>query len=68
MKQIDTRGLSCPQPIILVTKEIRNSKENFEILVDSEVTKENLERTLNQFKLKYQITYENNEIKFNVQR
>ena len=43
--QIDTRGLSCPQPVILVTRAIEAGNADLEILVDNEVSKENVLRT-----------------------
>lgn len=53
MKQIDTRGLSCPQPVVLVLNEIRNGKGEFEILIDSEASRENVKRLLNKNKLEF---------------
>ncbi len=46
MKTIDTRGLSCPQPVIMVTREIMAGEKNFEVLVDSEASFENVTRLL----------------------
>ena len=43
--QIDTRGLSCPQPVILVTRAVEAGDSDLEILVDNEVSKENVLRT-----------------------
>ncbi len=51
MRTIDVRGLSCPQPLIMVKNAISENKESFEVLIDEEVTKENVLRTLKQFKL-----------------
>lgn len=51
MNQIDTRGLSCPQPVVLVHREIINGKDTFEILLDSEASRENVARLLNKFQL-----------------
>jgi tRNA 2-thiouridine synthesizing protein A len=46
MKTIDTRGLSCPQPVIMVTREIIGGENKFEVLVDSEASFENVTRIL----------------------
>ena len=43
-KQIDARGLSCPQPVILVTRAVEEGNTDLEILVDNEVAKENVLR------------------------
>jgi len=46
MNSIDTRGLSCPQPVIMVTQEIMSGSKAFEVLVDSECSYENVTRLL----------------------
>ena len=45
-KQIDTRGLSCPQPVVLVAREIQSGTATFEVLLDSDVAQENVRRLL----------------------
>ncbi len=44
MKQIDVRGLSCPQPVILTKKALEESPEGLEVLVDDLTAKTNIER------------------------
>jgi TusA-related sulfurtransferase len=47
--QIDARGLSCPQPVVLTSKKIKEmGKGTFEILVDTETSKENITRLAEQ--------------------
>ena len=42
---IDARGLSCPQPVILVMGRIREQRKGvIEILVDTDTAKENVSR------------------------
>lgn len=36
-KQIDARGLSCPQPVVLVDRALADGNADLEILVDNEV-------------------------------
>lgn len=55
MKQIDTRGLSCPQPVILVNNELSNRSGEFEILLDSQASLENIARLLKRFKADYNV-------------
>lgn len=44
-ERIDARGLSCPQPVILVKKAIeRWDKGAIEVLVDTATAKENVSR------------------------
>lgn len=39
---IDARGLSCPEPLVLVRKALETKENICEILVDSKVAKENI--------------------------
>lgn len=55
MIQIDTRGLSCPQPVVLVLQEIKKGNRDFEILLDSQASLENVGRLLNKHKLNFEI-------------
>lgn len=43
-KTIDARGLSCPQPVILTRQAIDGGFKEFKVLVDTEVSKENIMR------------------------
>lgn len=68
MKQIDTRGLSCPQPVVLVLKELRNGKSEFEVLMDSEASCENVKRLLTKNKLEFETTENTEHIVYHVNR
>jgi TusA-related sulfurtransferase len=42
---VDARGLSCPQPVILTRRKMKELKRGiFEVLVDSNTSKENVSR------------------------
>lgn len=42
---VDTRGLSCPQPVLMVLDEIsKTSSSEFSVLTDSETSRENIGR------------------------
>ncbi|HNV56579.1 MAG TPA: sulfurtransferase TusA family protein [Smithellaceae bacterium] len=45
-KKVDARGLSCPQPVVLVDRAIADGHTDLEILVDNEVARENVSRLL----------------------
>lgn len=45
-ERVDARGLSCPQPVVLSAKAVVAGKTDFEIIVDSEVSFENVKRFL----------------------
>ncbi|MBF0406866.1 MAG: sulfurtransferase TusA family protein [Candidatus Riflebacteria bacterium] len=45
---IDARGLSCPQPVLITLKKIREMKTGeIEVIVDSEAAVENVSRMSN---------------------
>jgi TusA-related sulfurtransferase len=47
--KIDARGLSCPQPVILTNRKIKEmGKGLFEILVDTDTSRENISRLARQ--------------------
>jgi TusA-related sulfurtransferase len=42
-QRVDARGLSCPQPVLMALSKMREMQSGeFEILVDNEVSKENV--------------------------
>ena len=43
-KRIDARGLSCPQPVVLVNRAVAEGNTDLEIIVDNEVARENVTR------------------------
>lgn len=44
LKEIDARGRSCPEPVIMTMKAIDNGEKNFKIIVDTNVAVENISR------------------------
>ncbi len=46
MKQVDARGCLCPQPLMMMTRQMKAPGcEAFEILVDNATARENVCRT-----------------------
>ena len=43
-KQVDARGLSCPQPVILTRKAIQADEFPIEVLVETVTSRENVQR------------------------
>jgi len=44
-KTIDARGLSCPQPVLMFLEAVKSPGDTqFEVLVDTEASKENVSR------------------------
>ncbi|MCX5873170.1 MAG: sulfurtransferase TusA family protein [Deltaproteobacteria bacterium] len=44
---VDARGLSCPQPVLMTLEQIKKTSSNeVEIIVDNEVSRENVCRAV----------------------
>ncbi|HET89239.1 MAG TPA: SirA family protein [Chloroflexi bacterium] len=43
-KQVDARGLSCPQPVILARNAIEEGQFPIEVLVETVTSRENVKR------------------------
>ena len=44
MKRIDARGLSCPEPVIMIKTAMASKEDCYEIVVDNVVSRENVTR------------------------
>jgi len=44
MKPIDARGLSCPEPVIMIRKAMMSKEDHYEMIVDNATSKENVMR------------------------
>ena len=44
MKTLDARGLSCPEPVIMIRKAMTSKENVYEMLVDNQTSKENVTR------------------------
>ena len=44
MKTLDARGLSCPEPVIMIRKAMASKDNVYEMLVDTQTSKENVTR------------------------
>ena len=44
MTKIDARGLSCPEPVILISQAMKSGESAYEIIVDNRVSRENVTR------------------------
>ncbi|MGQ9858176.1 MAG: sulfurtransferase TusA family protein [Thermodesulfobacteriota bacterium] len=45
MERVDARGLSCPQPVLLVSSRLKAMRSGeMEVLVDTETSRENVAR------------------------
>ncbi len=60
--RVDARGLSCPQPVVLTSKAIEAGAESLEVLVDNEVSKENVLRLAKRHKMQTSVHEEGPDI------
>lgn len=44
MSLIDARGLSCPEPVIMIQKAMAGKEDQYEIVVDNLTSRENVTR------------------------
>ncbi len=44
MKQLDARGLSCPEPVIMIRKAMMSGESAYEMIVDNPTSRENVTR------------------------
>ena len=44
MTKLDARGLSCPEPVIMISQAMKSGDSEYEIKVDNRVSKENVTR------------------------
>jgi len=59
LKQVDARGLSCPQPVLLTQNGLKISPEGINVLVDSNTAKNNVERLIKNQGYKLSVKQEN---------
>jgi len=68
MKQIDARGLSCPQPVILVSAAIKSGETSIEVLLNTEVSRENVSRLLTKNNFTFEVKKEGDDITVNARK
>lgn len=44
MNVLDARGLSCPEPVVMMRKAMASNESSYEMLVDNVASKENVTR------------------------
>lgn len=60
-KTVDVRGLSCPQPVMVVQNAIEEGVFPLEVLIDSVTTRENVRRLASRKGCEVEITEKNDE-------
>ena len=44
MTHLDARGLSCPEPVIMIRKAMMSGEDGYEMVVDNHAARENVTR------------------------
>lgn len=63
MTQLDARGLSCPEPVIMLRKAMTGKEPRYEMVVDNPVSRENVTRYAEHQGYRVSVTEEQGEYK-----
>lgn len=68
MKLLDARGLSCPEPVVMIRKAMETKENAYQIIVDNPTSRENVTRYAAH--QGYQVTYteENDEYTLSIHK
>lgn len=61
LREIDARGLSCPQPVLLAKKAIDKNPEGIQILVDNTTARDNVTRFANNSGYKIEVKVQDSD-------
>lgn len=68
MNTIDARGLSCPEPVIMIRKAMMSKEEAYVMLVDNAASRENVTRFAEHQGYQVTVTEDNGEYKLEMKR
>ena len=58
---LDARGLSCPEPVIMIREAMKSKASSYEMMVDNHAAKENVSRFAMHQGYKVSVTEKNGE-------
>ena len=67
-RTIDARGLSCPQPVILVRKAIEEGEFPIEVLVETVTSLENVRRAAEKANLRVDVQEREDDFRLVIER
>ena len=67
-KMIDARGLSCPEPVIMIRKAMASNDNEYEMIVDNVVSKENVTRYATHQGFSVDVTEQNGEYSLKIKK
>ena len=62
MKTLDARGLSCPEPVIMIRKAMMSKENAYEITVDNVTSRENVTRAAKKYGYEVTAKDEGNDV------
>lgn len=65
---IDARGLSCPEPVIMIRKAMASNDSEYEMVVDNNVSKENVTRYATHQGYTVDVTEKDNEYYLSIKK
>lgn len=68
MKELDARGLSCPEPVIMIRKAMASGEDAYTIIVDNLTSRENVTRYANHQGYQVEVKEENGEYRLSITR
>ena len=68
MNKLDARGLSCPEPVIMIRKAMMSNEDAYEIIVDNVASRENVTRYANHQGYKVVATENDGEFTLSITR
>lgn len=68
MKKIDARGLSCPEPVIMLREAMASNEAAYELVVDNNVSKENCTRYAEHQGYKVSVSEKDGEYTLSIKR
>jgi len=68
MLVVDTRGMSCPQPVLMTKKALAAQPSELAVLVDTQVAKANVQRFLNSKSYSCEVQTEGDDFRIQVRK
>lgn len=65
---IDARGLSCPEPVIMIRKAMASKQDKYEMVVDNNTSKENVTRYATHQGYRVSVTEEGTEYRLSIEK
>lgn len=66
--QVDARGRSCPEPVLLTKKALENNFSILEVLVDSTTARDNVSRLANNSGYTVEVAQNDNDFTITITR